>query len=90
MTCLRLGVVLCVFAAGWTVGRAQGNQADFRMMLDMPMGTGTVTCERGCLLQGGHDEGNSGNIPAKTYTFSCAAPDGRRCRAWINGWKDKE
>jgi hypothetical protein len=80
----RLSLAAALVVLGWTLGRAQTTTPDFSMAIDTPAGTTTVRCERGCRLQGGHDEGNRLNTPMTEYRFRCTGSD--RCRATVNGW----
>ena len=86
MRITTIGLALAIaLVSGWCVGRAQTPKPEFTLEIDAPVGKTTVKCIRGCVLQGGRDEGNAENLPVATYWFTCSGTSGR-CRATTNGW----
>jgi hypothetical protein len=74
---------LALVSGGWLVGRAQTPAPDFTLSLDAPGGETTVTCTKGCELQGGRDFGNERAGYMQKYWYRCGAD---RCTATVNGW----
>jgi hypothetical protein len=75
-----------MLGAGWTLGRAQTPvpAPEFVLSIDAPSGSTTLRCERGCVLQGGRDEGNPGAATMTEYRYQCSGAE--RCKARVNGW----
>jgi len=80
---LRVTIALILVALGWVAGRAQTPAPQFRLEVDAPGGWTTIICRQGCVLQGGHDEGNPRNRPISVFKYGGTA---NRCSAGINGW----
>jgi hypothetical protein len=76
-------VALALVLGGWVMGRAQPVAPDFTLSVDAPGGETTVTCTKGCVLQGGRDYGNERAGYIVTYSYKCG---GGRCGATVNGW----
>lgn len=83
---IRLVVALLLVAFGWLVGRANTPAPEFTLTIDAPSGHTTVACVRGCVLQGGRDEGNPNNVPIAKYSFECSGAADGRGPASVNGW----
>jgi hypothetical protein len=83
---IRTVVALSLVAFGWVVGRAKTPAPEFTLTIEAPSGRTTITCVRGCALQGGHDEGNPNNVPMAKYFFECSGAALERCNATVNGW----
>jgi hypothetical protein len=77
---------LSLLAFGWAVGRARtpAPAPEFTLTIEAPSGRTTITCVRGCRLQGGRDEGNPSNAPTTKYFLECSGVE--RCNATVNGW----
>jgi hypothetical protein len=75
---------LSLLAFGWAVGRASTPVPEFTLTIEAPSGRTTITCVRGCRLQGGRDEGNPNNVPIAKYSVECSGVE--RCNATVNGW----
>lgn len=79
-------VALLLVAFGWAVGRAKTPAPEFTLRIEAPSGRTTVTCVRGCTLQGGRDEGNRNTGTMQEYWFQCSDNSPGGCRATVNGW----
>jgi hypothetical protein len=77
-------VGLLLLAFGWVVGRANTPAPEFTLTIEAPSGRTTVTCVRGCSLQGGRDDLNPTNVPMAKYYVECSGVE--RCNATVNGW----
>ena len=86
LICIVLAVSLLL--CGWVVGRAQTPAPHFTVTIDAPVGTTTLECTKGCVLQGGRDLGIRDPLKDKvrTYTYWCGNAAGGRCRGTANGW----
>jgi hypothetical protein len=80
-------VALLLIAIGWVAGRTQATPPpEFTLAIDAPLGRTLVKCVRGCILQGGRDEGNPDNKPISSYWYECRGASPPRCGATVNGW----
>jgi hypothetical protein len=82
---IQMMVAMSLVAFGWAVGKAQTPAPEFTLAIDAPIGRTTVTCVRGCTLQGGRDEGGPGT-PTPNYWYECRGAALQRCGATVNGW----
>lgn len=83
---IQATVALSLLAFGWAAGRTQVPAPEFTLAIDAPLGRTTIKCVRGCVLQGGRDEGVPGNVPIRHYSYGCKGAEPPRCSAIVNGW----
>jgi hypothetical protein len=87
-TIIRVAIALGLVIAGWSLGRAQGGQPDFVLVVDAPAGTTNIQCRRGCALAWVErgDPATAGR--QQTFTFSCggASADARCSSYQVGGW----
>jgi hypothetical protein len=80
-TLFRVAIAVALIGAGWSVGRAQTNVADFEVTIDAPGWETTIECHKGWDFT--NDVGRVvGPSPHTNFRFHCNAP---RCGATING-----
>ena len=71
-------VALLLVTFGWIAGTAQTPAPEFTLAIKTASGRTTVTFVRGCVLQGGRDEGNPNNTPTSKYSFKCQGASSQR------------
>src|SRR5688572_17842498 len=75
---------IALLGLGWSVGKAQGANPDFEIVVNAPAGETTVECKRGCSLAWVERGVNPNSTPMSTFKFSCS---GERCSsARVGGW----
>jgi hypothetical protein len=79
-------IAFSLVAFGWIAGRTETRAPELTLAIEAPEGRTMITCVRGCVLQGGRDEGNPDNRPVPKYWFECRGSDLQRCSATVNGW----
>ena len=75
-TFVRVVLAVTFIGAGWTLGRAQTQVADFEIAIDSPRGEMKVSCSRGC------DWTNAQGGSVTSVTFQCTT---ERCVGLLNG-----
>jgi hypothetical protein len=81
-TAVRLAIVAGLALAGWSVGRAQTQVAEFELTVTAPGGQTVIECRKGCDFQ--YDVGNTANLPKPNTRFQFACTT-QTCAATING-----
>jgi hypothetical protein len=46
---------------------------EFTLAIEDPIGRTIIECGRGCVLQGGRDDGVPSNVPTRRYSYECGA-----------------
>jgi hypothetical protein len=78
-------VGLALVAFGWIAARASTPAPDFTLEIEgSSAGRTVVKCVRGCVLQGGRDEGVPGAGRILEYSVECSGI--QRCSGIANGW----
>jgi hypothetical protein len=90
---VRVAIAASLIAFGWAVGKAQGVQPDFELIVHAPSGEITLECKRGCGLtfaeqQNGRPAKVSGGPVQSALTFGCFRQE--RCPSvTVAGWAGK-
>jgi len=82
---LRVVIAAALVGLGWAAGQAaQTPQADFEIEVSSPAGTTTITCVRGCGLQGSrYKPDQSAARPSVEYTCGSF---GQQCGGAVHGF----
>jgi hypothetical protein len=81
---VRVAIAMSIALAGWSVGRAQSQVADFEMTITAPVGRTVVECSKGCDFR--FDMGDTSlPRPNTRFTFECRGQGAQNCSATING-----
>ena len=84
----QLVIAVVLVGGGWSIGRAQVQEADFELVVEAPAGETIVTCRRGCELVWVERGINPAARRKDSFSFRCGgtAPPAVCVSGRIGGW----